>query len=280
MFGLPRPANEPSLPSLLISLARPIALSSIILVSLDQASLEYATGQGRTAAFERRLEQEVGVIREGDLVCLIGAGKWKVAMAEPVLQGVAQTGLTRFLVLPPADHDDDEDEGELANGTAHGKEEESSDDDIEIDEVFLARSVLLPTTARRSEPRSPLSPLPLPNGHSAFPLAARPPTTTTVAGISATRVEHPVPSALLLPRPRDDEDDEARLYLRTSDLGRFGLCSGDWVTVEPAGGDDSVDRGMRLARVFSNEGVVAHSSSGSVPLSPTRDHETDPNSLN
>lgn len=44
IFGRPRPSSEAPLSTLLVALAHPIPLSSLILVALDQASLLYATG--------------------------------------------------------------------------------------------------------------------------------------------------------------------------------------------------------------------------------------------
>nr|CRX79136.1 hypothetical protein ls5930a1_00167 [Leucosporidium scottii]CRX79213.1 hypothetical protein ls5931a1_00041 [Leucosporidium scottii] len=213
-------------------------------------------------------------------------------MAEPVLQGVVQKGHTRFLVLPPVAgveelgvDDAGEGHAELEagasssdEGTIRGAEdsEEDDQDDYEIDEAFLAASVLSP--GRQSLPPTPLSPpssngLALTNGHAAFPLestsSSTKPSPTSIAVLPAS-LQQPIPSPLLIPRPPNDEDDTPRVYLRTSDLGRLGLFSGDWVVV----GDEGNEH-RRLARAFAGAGLLPETSAdGSISayLPPTLLH--------
>lgn len=218
------------------------------------------------------------MVREGETLRVAGAGsRWKVAMAEPVLQGVVKKGYTRFLVLPPTsgaeDFEDDEaldQHAEPETTTSSGDEdsaqgaedsEEDGDDNFEIDEAFLAASVL--SAPQQSLPPTPLSPPPptssnalaLTNGHSTFPLASGTSSKPAASAIKvvAQSLQRPIPSPLLVPRPRDDEDDTPRVYLRTRDLGRLGLFSGDWVVL--GSGDESSEE-RRLARAFAGEGLL------------------------
>jgi peroxin-6 len=250
----------------------------VILVSTDAKS--YAVATQDSAAFESQLADQNEVVREGEGISLAGAGstgRWKVAMAEPVLQGVVQKGYTRFLVLPPAAGVEEfgvdsagEGHAELEAGASSGDEgtirgaedsEEGDQDDYEIDEAFLAASVLSP--GRQSLPPTPLSPpssngLALTNGHAAFPLestsSSTKPSPTSIAVLPAS-LQQSIPSPLLIPRPPNDEDDTPRVYLRTSDLGRLGLFSGDWVVV----GDEGTGH-RRLARAFAGAGLLPETS--------------------
>lgn len=277
IFGRPRPAAEAPFPTLLISLTRPVPLSSVILVALDTES--YATATADAAAFERRMEEQGDVVREGEVIAgqARELGNWKVAMAEPVLQGIVKRGFTSFLVLPSPSNgvqelENGEEHAEVEQGDTQDDEEtvrgaeDSEEDDVdayEIDEAFLAASVLSPP--RRSLPPTPISPprlspnngLALTNGHASFPLSPTasipaPKRPTSSLSVTARPLQHSVHSALLVPRPRDDEDDTPRVYLRTQDLGRLGLFSGDWVVVGT--GDEGHGR---LARAFAGEGLRA-----------------------
>ncbi|KAK4704294.1 peroxin-6, partial [Phenoliferia sp. Uapishka_3] len=250
-------------PTLAVSLARPIVLSSIILLSLDAASFEYAFDQGRTATFEARLEKEAGIIREGDEISLRDGGRWKVAMAEPVLQGAALKGQTKLLVLPPVLEGENNEAvpPQLENGVSLlamlPTDKEGGEDDFDIDETFLARSSLaLPPL--RSLATTPLTStttsLAHPRGHS-FPLprvAQRFPMNVSL-GITPVPLRHPIPFPLLTPEPDGDEDDTPHIYLRTTDLVKLGLFSGDWALVSIAEGSEQ----CRLGRVFSGDANIS-----------------------
>jgi peroxin-6 len=68
---------------------------------------------------------------------------------------------------------------------------------------------------------------------------------------------------LLHPKPADDEDDEARVYVDATMLARLGCFSGDWVRIEPAENtmlplmsafghlDDSIPQHWRPVRVYT-----------------------------
>lgn len=185
------------------------------------------------------LELEGGSLVEG-----LGGRRWRVAMTEPVLQGVIRKGTTKFLVLPPSGEEavEEGDAPRIEDGLAteekedqEGEEEEEEEQDFDIDESFLAASLLAPTP----QP-TPSFALALTNGHPT-------PSTLPLGSLSPSPLLHPIPSALLIPRPTPEEDDTARCYLRMSDLGRIGMFSGDWAVVKLSEkGKDS-----RLVRVFA-----------------------------
>ncbi|GAA5889484.1 hypothetical protein JCM5296_005959 [Sporobolomyces johnsonii] len=297
LFG-PRPSSSScptaAPPPLLISLTAVIPLTSIVLFSLDSTSYTFASEQ-QDALLDRLAGGGTGqggeIIREGD-VLRPREGRWKVAMAEPVMQGVVVKGETKLLVLPPTDEEDDDDDDDEAaagssptpNGTQEGGRDNYSEtddtSDFEIDESFLANSVLAPPHRQGHTPlTSPLAPSPpfsnssvLANGHSTnhtfFPLIVPPasiPSISSAPRLIPLALHHPVPSELLTPTPDPEEDDVPRAFLATQDLGRLGLFSGDWVVLRTVEGEEE----GRLARVFAADGLVESdegTASGSIPI--------------
>src|SRR5262249_3244518 len=103
--------------------------------------------------------------------------EYRIDMLEPVLQGYAKAGTTRFCVLSP---------------TESPQVVEDKDDLIEIDEDFLANSVLQPTLRPSSIDAS------------------------SEVSFQVRELIEPV------------SEDDSLCYVRTSDLGRIGLLDGDW----------------------------------------------------
>lgn len=274
MFGHPRPNSESAGPTLTVSLTRPVPLASIVLISLDSAA--YAFASSDKAAFEAEMERAQAIIREGEVIGITSdrdsARRWKVAMTEPVLQGVFQRGYTRFIVLPSLGGAD---QGSVESVTTsmpapensnvdHPSPSDSDDDeDLEIDESFLAASVLGPS--RPSQPSTPLtSPPSKPDGFQQTFRSSQLDQATTQSPQRRTpgsivlqpqNLQHPVPQDSLVPRPSGDEDDTPRLYLRSADLGRIGVFSGDWLLAEACAAGSASSR--RLVRAFAVEGSLA-----------------------
>ncbi|KIK59642.1 hypothetical protein GYMLUDRAFT_226408 [Collybiopsis luxurians FD-317 M1] len=144
-------------------------------------------------------------------------------MLEPVSQGYAELGNTTFILIAP--DEDDEDVQDVLT--------QSSDDDeiLEIDEEFLANSVVYPSY----NPISPLSAL----SHE-------------------KRVEELTTDLLFKFAPLSSEistlHDDHTLYLRTADLGRLGVLSGDWVVARCSENIHS-----RLVKVVANDTAVSTS---------------------
>jgi peroxin-6 len=282
IFGKPRPLREIPFATLSIASVRAIPLSSIILLALSGSAYDLAVSRrtgGEPNDFEDLVEREGGVIRSGETLS-IGTGKdtlrWKIAMTEPVMQGVVLKGLTRFLVLPSENS-----RKELTNGSAEGIEnedeiedelgsdemdevddDEEEDDDYDIDEAYLANSVLAPppilsqSASRVSSPSN--KPNAFLNGHDNSAKNSIVSTAPNHISITAHSLSHPIASPLLIPRPIKEEDDSPRLYLRTKDLGRLAVFSGDWLVVRSEGTESDV-KSSRLMRVFASEGVVDES---------------------
>lgn len=130
--------------------------------------------------------------------------KFRLDMVEPVLQGFAQRGTTRFIVTA------DFVSSTLGSEEATDEEAESDQECIEIDEGFLASSTLTRF----------LSP---PNGHH-----------SSTPGVSNDSDEalpsQPYFQTHPLSEPENIADEHCTLYLRTADLGKVGILNGDWVS--------------------------------------------------
>ncbi|GAA5964160.1 hypothetical protein JCM3765_005357 [Sporobolomyces pararoseus] len=261
---------EASPPSILLSLSRLVPLSSVILFAIDSESYSFASE--RQEAFISLVENGE-VIREGDVLRL-KQGKWKVAMAEPVLQGAIVKGQTRVIVLPPSGQEmGEEDEkpsstsssGQQLKLTNHACEEDDSQDDdeeFEIDESFLANSVLTSASHQTRFGQTPLtSPLLTSSKQRQFfPLGDL----SETAGeqqqersrLVPLPLQHAILSELLTPVPDQEEDDVPRAYLSTSELGRIGLFSGDWAVLRANG-----EGVARLVKVFASDGLLETSPS-------------------
>jgi peroxin-6 len=261
------PLAEASPPSLHLSLSKLVPLSSVILFALDSSSYAFASDQQDT--FISRIEKGEVIIREGDTLRL-NEGKWKVAMAEPVLQGAIRQGETRVIVLPPSGSEDEEFEEKQnhsqevtsSNGhidtTTEEDDLQDDDEDFEIDESFLANSVLTPPSHQHRFGHTPLtSPLSTSSKQRQFfPLGELSTSSTTLsqqpAQITPVALQHPIPTELLTPVPDQEEDDVLRIYLCTSDLGRIGSFSGDWATLR-----SNADGSARLVKVFAADGLLS-----------------------
>ncbi|GAA6020420.1 hypothetical protein JCM10207_002101 [Rhodosporidiobolus poonsookiae] len=287
-------------PTLLLSLSQSVPLSSVILLSLDTASFDLASSS-ETALEAQLSSDKADLLREGDVVRMeAGRKRWKVAMTEPVLQGAVVKGYTRLLVLPPTEEQDVETASVSEAEEPLAQLDSSEDDsfDFEIDESFLAASLLAPRRSGNSAYPTPLtSPIPpnslaLTNG-SSFPLHAISTSSQTPKASSGTLVAvapllHPVPSEALSPPPDADEDDVARAFATTTYLGRLGLFSGDWVVLRTPASEqvdastdleaEKVRKDGRLVRVFAVDELAE--ASRSTPSEPPHLHLPPPLLLN
>jgi peroxin-6 len=137
-------------------------------------------------------------------------------MLEPVLQGYAQKGETRFIVTAG----DLSTDGKTQNHSELDIEEESESDreGIEIDEGFLASSIL-PPMFDSPTPASLVSSVSRGNGHT---------------NVDDSPTESSTSPSSFRPEPLSEPVsvlwDDCTLYLRTADLGRIGVLNGDWVS--------------------------------------------------
>jgi peroxin-6 len=205
---------------------QPVLVTGIIVTALSREA--YVAASSYNSSIETWLSDESLILRQGavhtfgsDLLPTNGHGasgsrrfyRYRLDMLEPVLQGYALKGSTRFYITfadSSNEYSSPEDDSEA------GDESGSDPDGIEIDECFLASSILHST-----QNMTPLSPR-----------------ETVTNRLRDTNVEPGEPTTSHaefrfrtepLPVPRSASQDDCTLYLRTSDLGRIGILNGDWV---------------------------------------------------
>ncbi|KWU43793.1 AAA-domain-containing protein [Rhodotorula sp. JG-1b] len=273
----PTPTSRPSLG---VSRSTPIALSSVILTALDADS--YANAQSAGSDLDERLARpDRDLVRQGAVVHVSGLGRWKVAMTEPVMQGGIVRKQTRLLVLPPT-KSAEAGSAEAAGGTSTSASDALADDDgdeddepsgdssqdafadFDLDEAFLASSVLLPRKAHATPLTSPLPAHLDTHKMASFPMLEYSRTLYEETGplVGAAPLDFAIPAELLTPEPDADEDDNWRAFVSTQDLGRLGLFSGDWAVLrQPAssasgGGGGGPTPCRRLIRVFAADACL------------------------
>ncbi|KAH9914715.1 AAA-domain-containing protein [Fomitopsis serialis] len=173
-------------------------------------------------------------------------------MAGPVLQGYAKRGHTRLYVVSasePATTSNGHIEPvfeDLQEIPSDEEEAMDSEDGFEINEAFLAGSVLHPMPSNGTPPGEPDT---LDNSPDATLDRTR------ITSAEYARAAEPLTS------PRSPEEDDCRVYISTSELGRVGVLSGDWAVIRACNGSSS-----RLVRVCAEDSETE--SGGPVRLSP------------
>jgi peroxin-6 len=230
----PHPAHQQIPPQITHTATRtmPVLLTEIIVTALSNEAYRVASSRG--SPLETWLSNESIILRQGAIYAfdsellpthgrvtadLRTTYRYRLDMTEPVLQGYSRIGHTRFYVILVDQTNEDlslEDEIDFGWGEQSG----SDPDGIEIDESFLARSVLHP---RQNLPSSRMDSTCLfANGHQHSNDELE--ETSTSHTDSQLRVE-------LTPEPTSMPQDDCTLFLRTSDLGKIGILDGDWASL-------------------------------------------------
>ncbi|KAF8876037.1 AAA-domain-containing protein [Gymnopilus junonius] len=186
---------------------------------------------------ETALFEDERILREGDILevakkfAIPSPLKYRLELLEPVRQGVARRGTTNILLLSSFDStaslapsvDDEPSQGTMSLDF-------DSQDAIEIDEGFLASSLFGPTYE-----------------------------TPSLLGDYDTlhETQDRYESSLgrrftsrSLRAPCSPSDDHCTLYVRTTDLGKIGILSGDWAIAYAKVSNP------RLVRIEANDNVV------------------------
>ena len=180
------------------SSANLITLSSIILVAVSE---EAYLAAARTPNLLRQLLQDGRVLRQGDICQTDGSLLYELWSLEPVSQGCALAGQTEIVVLSSS------------HPMSLPRDDVNNEHDfIEINEEFLASSVI----------SSPHEHFEQGNGLSA---------SNTVCVGRAEVPAYPFTTRDLT-TPEDLLEDDFSLYIRTSDLGKIGILSHDWVCMQ------------------------------------------------
>jgi hypothetical protein len=169
--------------------------------------------------------------------------QYQAIMTGPVLQGCAKLGHTRFFVAPGNQEDDSASldasittTGDIPQPIEDDGMGASDADSLEIDERFLASSVLSPSVPLASSlavPRDSVSTSSSDvakndsNGDSVAPEASEVTDTFTLTFFTLNALPEPPLSAVA---PSDiTEDEDPYIFVKTADLSRTGIFSGDWV---------------------------------------------------
>jgi peroxin-6 len=214
-------SQRPIPASLAVVAIQPVLLTEVIVTALSTDS--YRAAWSHELLLESWLSKDSPILRQGaihsfnaDLLPTNGRnshGKqfhYRIEMVEPVLQGYARLGETKFVVTLPETGPD-----LPARGCTELGGELDCQDVFEINENFLASSVL--TSSSTPSSFALCGTLPSPHGHS---------NEISVADSHLESVFRVVPlTEGILP-----VGDDCTLYLRTSDLGKVGALNCDWVS--------------------------------------------------
>ncbi|KAI1788454.1 AAA-domain-containing protein [Ganoderma leucocontextum] len=258
------PTRQPSVGSTnsthSVSVVRPVVLSEVIFSALSNDA--YVAASSDPTMLEDWLLDGDMILRKGmtysldnptgfssSFVSPAGPLSYKLVMATPVQQGVAQRGHTRLFVSAQPTQD-----GEDSEPT------ESEQGDFEIGEDFLAGSVL--RSLSLSSP-SPSINGHVPNGDLGTPTRGEP-----SSGLHLSSVEWTC-RAYALQQPVSSVEDESTVYVRTSELSRIGVLDGDWAVVRSSHNSNN----YRLVRVHARDDIVTGSGAY---ISPQLLHNVNP----
>jgi hypothetical protein len=178
-----------------ITAVNPIILDEVILVALSQPAYTFA--QTERESLEQQLYQDRRILRQGTQISLNNKCEYKIVMTMPAHQGYIDPQTTQIIVVAGASSTDyDLDDSPTSSSTGL----ETGDDlDSDIDETFLLNSALGTDTSARA----------------------------LTKGIAAQFYVKLLQSSRWLPR---DQFQDVTVFVRTADLARLGVFSGDWVS--------------------------------------------------
>lgn len=229
-----------------------VLVVDVVPVGLDTVIVNVKVPAGMSSDHDQDLEDRIKealgaskVVRAGDDLPLryahgrIERGQARIEVCDPVEQGLLLPD-TKVVVLKEKDshrvrrprtavdgitvfdgrrdHDDMMSEGE------------DMGDDDEGDGLEFSTFLSLPSSGSVSYPSMASTPF-LRNGA----LSPNPTNQSSSSGhgkeFKAQSLTSPIPSGLLFPKPKDYDDDEARVFVRVGDLARLGCFSGDWIRI-------------------------------------------------
>ncbi|KAJ4501694.1 P-loop containing nucleoside triphosphate hydrolase protein [Lentinula lateritia] len=190
----------------------PVPLTEVYVSALSIAAYDAAITHD--ALLESHLYSKKQILRQGSVYSIRPDAllespsnhrfDFRLDMLEPVSQGYAEAGRTTLFVTSLADTSEDEDEDGETDTSTLGLS--SDDESVEISHDFLANSVVYPTYHY-----NPIS-----------PSISNPSIDLHAEGELHFKVH-------ALSNPVSILHDDYTVYLRTADLGRLGVLSGDWV---------------------------------------------------
>lgn len=216
------------------TVVRPILLSEIILIALSENAFDLA--QRLPNGIEEWLCRGSRLIRQGSKYTCHVVNEYvddihgemtdtslafEVAISEPVMQGVARVGSTRFLVtLGPSNPS----VRYMSNGSSVDPSS-PTEDDLTIDEFFLAGSTLTEGKASRTGLKTNGISV---NGHGVASPPPSPPESPKPFTDGTTVSVRPLERII-----NSSHDSSSTIYFRTSALAQMGVFDGDWVSHWP-----------------------------------------------
>lgn len=210
-------------------MTRIIELRELYLLSNTLAGVRYFEEHGRVV--EAWLALDGRILRQGEFHDFpvpdsSDVYKYEIVMTEPVLQGCIRPSVTRIYVIDGSGIPDSNSELPSSEATLLGNEgtsfsaAEEDDDDFEIDETFLANASSHSATIVASETND----YPLNGGHE--DASSLGPTASTSKLVTPFHSFH---SQSLPHVSRAQYDEASTVFIRTMDLSKLGIFSGDWV---------------------------------------------------
>ena len=201
---------------------------------------------------EDRVKEALGsakLIRTGDDLPLryahgrIERGKARIELCEPVEQGlllretkvvIVKEKLSNTRRRGPDNVDGIILDGECEDGggvSLSGGDGATGSDEDEDDPLAFSGFLSTPLTSGSiSFPSISTTPH-LRNGYHSPNTLASPAPTSTSKEFTTQPLTRPIPSGLLHPKPKEQDDDEARAFVKVGDLAKLGCFSGDWVRI-------------------------------------------------
>jgi peroxin-6 len=185
----------------------------------------------------------------------------RIALTEPVNQGFLKPD-TKVVVVKERSRAGRRRRQEATDGVAilaGGSSEDSDasadtvvlsdDDDEEEDALEFSTFLTSPsTTTAVSFPSISATPTIMRNGIPS-PKPGQAPPKSAGRIFRPQPLTAPVPPGYLHPKPREGDDDEARVFVKVGDLAKLGVFSGDWIkiSVAPPPSDEAPTSPLRIA---------------------------------
>ena len=231
LFGPGVPASH----ALTVAPVQLVPLTGVFLQAQDERSYIWSEDRDNLDALVYGCKGQ-RVYRQGELVRARHTAAFRIVMMEPVLQGLVSRDSTQVIVMPPsgASASSSLQNGYLEEPLREDSRSGTTSYSYDVAEDFLAASLLdgldgepipnsLPTRSTSD----------LANALEESGFTRRNETgraTDRGRTLQATALQERPNAATLQPRPPSDEDDHIQAFVRTSDLGRLGLISGDHVS--------------------------------------------------
>lgn len=237
-----------------------VLVVDIVPVGLETVIVNVKVPAGMTTDHDQDLEDRVKealsaskVVRAGDDLPLryahgrIERGQARIEVCDPVEQGLLLPE-TKVVVLKEKNTHQVRKprlavdgitvfDGRRDHDEALSEGEDLGDDD-EGDALEFSTFLSLPNSSSLSYPS--ISATPYMRNGAMSPNNNAQSSGSTGKEFRAQSLTTPIPSGLLFPKPKDYDDDEARVFVKVGDLAKLGCFSGDWVRISlPSSGSEA-----------------------------------------